>query len=119
MRSGYELNSRLIAVATGSHSGELPPEHSFVSIEPENLIITALKQSEDGKDLILRFYEFEGRKATAQIAFPPGVAEVFDANLMEQEGAKVAFDGKTAMVDVGQNEIKTLKLRLQTPARQN
>jgi len=119
MRSGYELNSRLIAVATGSHSGELPPEHSFVSIEPENLIITAFKQSEDGKDLILRFYEFEGRKTTAQITLPPSVAKAFDANLMEQEGAKVAFDGKTAMVDVGQNEIKTLKLRLQKPAGEN
>jgi alpha-mannosidase len=119
MRSGYELNSRLIAVATGSHSGELPPEHSFVSIEPENLIITAFKQSEDGKDLILRFYEFEGRKTTAQITLPPSVAKAFDANLMEQEGAKVAFDGKTAMVDVGPNEIKTLKLRLQKPAGKN
>lgn len=65
-----------------------PPEHSFVSIEPGNLIITALKQSEDEKDLILRFYEFEGRKTTAQIAIPPGVAELYNANLMEQEGAK-------------------------------
>jgi alpha-mannosidase len=116
MRSGYELNSRLIAVPTGSHSGELPPEYSFVSIEPENLIITALKESEDGKDLVIRFYEFEGRKTTAQIALPPGVVEVFDANLMEQEGAKVAFDGKTAVVDVAPNEIKTLKLRLQKSA---
>jgi alpha-mannosidase len=116
MRNGYELNSRLIAVGTGSHSGELPAEYSFVSIEPENLIVTALKEEEDGKDMVIRFYEFGGRKTTARIALPSGVAEVFDANLMEQKGAKVAFDGKTALVEVKPNEITTLELRVQRRA---
>jgi hypothetical protein len=32
---------------------------------------------------------------------------------MEQRGAKVAFDGKTALMDVEPNEITTLALRLQ------
>lgn len=113
MRSGYELNSRLIGLRTESHSGELPSEHSFVTIAPENLIVTAIKESEDGKDMVIRFYEFEGRKTRAQISLPPGVKEVFDTNLMEQEGAKIEFDGKTATVDVNPNEIKTLKVKWQ------
>ncbi len=73
MRSGYELNARLIAMETESHSGDLPAEHSFVTIAPENVIITAIKKAEDSKDLVIRFYEFTGRKTTATITLPPGV----------------------------------------------
>ncbi|MGH9776515.1 MAG: alpha-mannosidase [Candidatus Acidiferrales bacterium] len=109
---GYELNYKLIPEAAGVHSGELPVENSFVSIEPANVVLTALKQSEDGRDLVLRFYEFAGRKTSAKISLPPAVTDVFETNIMEKPGSQLSLDGKNVTVDVNPYEFKTLLLRL-------
>ena len=117
-RAAYELNSGVRAVAAPSHAGTLPAVHSFVGLEPANLLLTAMKQAEDGTDLILRFYEFAGQKTTARITLPPGVEGVWDANLMEQPGEKLTSDGKTVAVEVKPYEIKTLRLHFHAPAGQ-
>ena len=115
-RAGYELNTPLRAREAQSHTGALPSVHSFVEVEPANLLLTAMKQAEDGGDIILRFYEYAGQKTTAHITLPPGVAEVWEANLMEQPLGKLAADGKTVSVAVNPYEIKTLRLRMAAPA---
>ena len=112
VHNGYELNTRLVAVQTASHPGELPAEYSFVRIAPENLIVTAIKQSEDAKDMIIRFYELAGRKTSARITTPAGATGVVETNLMEEESAKAKFDGSTVTLDVNPNEIKTLRVKL-------
>ena len=37
-------------------TGELPAETSFLSIEPDALVLSTIKRSEDGKALIVRYY---------------------------------------------------------------
>jgi alpha-mannosidase len=115
VRAGYALNSPLRALAVSNHSGSLPSPHSFAALEPANLMLTALKQAEDGGDLILRFYEFAGQKTAARLTLPAGVAEVWDADLMEHAGERLPTDGKTVAVAVNPYEIKTLRLRLRAP----
>jgi len=116
VRLAYELNSGLRAVAAQNHTGTLPAGHSFISLEPANLMLTAMKQAEDGADMILRFYEYAGQKTVARIVLPPGVQEVRDANLMEQPGEELQFDGKTVEVAAKPYEIKTLRLHFRAPA---
>ena len=116
VRAAYELNSSLRAIAAPGHAGTLPAVHSFVTLEPANLLLTAMKQAEDGEDLIVRFYEFAGQKTTARVSLPPGVEEIWDANLMEQPGEKLASDGKTVAVNVKPYEIKTLRLHFHASA---
>jgi len=89
-RLGSDFNNPLIALFEPSHEGSLPPEASFVEVEPANVVLTAVKKSEDGDDLILRFYETNGQETTAQIALP-------------QEN----FSYKTPL---GHYEIKTLRI---------
>jgi len=110
MRAAYELNTPLLARNERNHAGSLPAVHSFLALEPANLLLTSLKQAEDGGDLILRFYESEGRKTSARVTLPPGVEAVWDANLMEQAGDRLPSDGATVTVAVGPYEIKTLRL---------
>ena len=115
VRAGYELNSPLRSFAVSAHAGSAPPSQSFISLEPANLLLTSLKQAEGSTDLILRFYETAGQKTDAKIALPPGISEVWDANLMEEPAAKLAFDGKTVSLPVGAYEIKTLRLHVNSP----
>jgi alpha-mannosidase len=111
---GYELNYKLYAEQVTSHAGELPSTHSFVRIQPENLVLSAMKKSEDGDSLILRFYEWEGKPAHAQITLPAGAASAAETNLMERdvEGANAALpiSNNKVELEVGPYSINTVRI---------
>ena len=48
---------------------------SFLSAEPDNLLITVCKQAEDAGDLIVRAYEAAGRAARGTIRLPFAAVE--------------------------------------------
>ncbi len=56
-RRALELNQRPIALFGTFHAGSLPQTASYVSVQPENLIVSAVKKAEDNDDLIVRCYE--------------------------------------------------------------
>ncbi len=73
VRQGYELNYKMLAMATGKHQGALPAEYAFVEVKPENVVLTAMKKAEDDDALILRFYEWAGKETDVKIQLPPGL----------------------------------------------
>jgi alpha-mannosidase len=87
IRRGYEFNYGLQALQVANHAGTLPPVHSFLGIDAENVVLTAVKRSEDDRSLILRFYEWAGKDSMATIEVPPGAQAVTTTNLMEQPDA--------------------------------
>ena len=111
---GYELNFNLSAGQVMPHTGELPAAHSFVSVKPENLVLTAMKKSEDGDSLILRFYEWSGQQTQARIAVPAGATSAAETNLMEQQAggtnAKLPMAGNTFELPVGPYSINTVRV---------
>ena len=54
VRHGYEYSYPLNAVVTTAHPGTFPAEHSFASVSPENVVLTAVKKAEDAKGLLPR-----------------------------------------------------------------
>jgi alpha-mannosidase len=65
-RDGISFNYPLMAFVpsgTGGHGASYPPCAGFLRLEPANLIMTALKKSEDDDSIALRFFEAEGRAA--------------------------------------------------------
>ena len=91
VRHGYEFNYKLQAIQVESHAGVLPPEHSFIQVDAQNVVLTALKKSEDSDGLILRFYEWAGQNGTVKWSVPEGVVSATATNLMEKaEGAPLA-----------------------------
>lgn len=74
------------------HSGSLPEVYSGISIDVDNVVVSALKMAQDGSGYILRAYECEGRSVMAE----------FDFKLLDR---KFAFDFKP-------QEIKTIFIPL-------
>lgn len=108
---GYEFNEKLHAMQVESHTGELPPSHSFVGASPVNVLISAVKKSEDGNDLILRFYEWAGKNTTAVITVPDGATSAVMANLMETpQGSPLALHGNQITVPVTPYSINTIRV---------
>ncbi len=111
-RQGFELNYPLFAHPAEPHSGSLPPSHSFVQIEPANVILTAIKRAEDSSSLIFRFFEFEGKDSTIQLTLPRAATGAAQTNLMEnQEGAlPLQSRGSEITAPIGRYEIKSVKV---------
>jgi alpha-mannosidase len=70
-RRAAELNQPPAALfATFHPEGSLPQSESFISVQPHNLMVTVLKEAEDGDGWILRAYETCGAAAHALIQLP-------------------------------------------------
>ena len=86
-----ELNQPPTALfATFHPEGKLPQSDSLISVEPETVMVTVLKQAEDGDGLVLRAFETSGSAARARIHLP-----------------KL---GRVIEADFGANEIKTFHI---------
>jgi alpha-mannosidase len=97
VRRGYEFNAHLRALPVSPHRGAWGAELSFVGVEPDNVVLTAVKKAEDGDALLFRFYEWAGKNGEVQLAAPAGAASAMLTNLMEQtEGGplEISRDGK-------------------------
>ena len=111
VRHGYEYNYPLTAVVTTAHGGALPAEHSFASVGPENVVLTAVKKAEDAQGLIFRVYEWAGKEATAEFHVPPGATGATVTNMMETpEGGALAVTGDVVKAPIHPYEILTIRV---------
>ena len=63
----------------------LPVTHSFLQIDPKNVVLSTLKISEDERAIIIRLYEIEGRKTVAELKFDRKFQSVQATDLLENE----------------------------------
>jgi len=81
----------------------LPATHSFLSTDNDSVVLSSLKQAEDGAGVVARFYEVEGKPGRLVVSFN-GEAQVSQSlNLLEESLPKDARG-------VSPFEIKTLRL---------
>ena len=73
VRQGYELNYPPLAVPTTRHSGVLAASQSFFGTAEDNIVITPVKKDADDNSLIIRYFEWAGKKGDVHIMFPQRV----------------------------------------------
>ncbi len=131
VRRGYELNYPLRPLAVANHRGALPGEYAFLQAAEDNVVVTAVKKAEDDSALIIRFYEWAGKKGEVHLRLPveAGLYEVSgtlehhsspplrvrgveETDLLERPLRALSLDasGTTVTVPTGPYEIKTLKV---------
>lgn len=115
VREAYELNYKLTAMQTEQHQGTLPAQHSFLQIEPDNVVLTAVKKAEDENALILRFYEWAGRETDVKLSVPSGAESAAETNLMERMIGPLQLQNNAVTVHTKPYEIKTVKVQFAAP----
>jgi alpha-mannosidase len=70
VKRAAELNCKPIAVIESFHQGPLAQTDSFVNVNRDNIIVSAIKKAEDNDDLIVRVYETNKSATTATIELP-------------------------------------------------
>ena len=111
VRHGYEFNYRLQATQVEAHSGSLPAEYSYVTVNPKNVVLTALKKAEDSNALVFRVYEWAGKAGDVTIHVPKGAMDATVTNLMEKpEGGALKLAGDTVTAPILPFEILTVRV---------
>jgi alpha-mannosidase len=67
VKRGMELNTPAYSIAETYHEGALPQLYSGISIDKDNIILTAAKNAEDNDGAVLRFVETAGEAAQVNI----------------------------------------------------
>ncbi|MEI7830513.1 MAG: glycoside hydrolase family 38 C-terminal domain-containing protein [Prolixibacteraceae bacterium] len=67
VRIAEEFMAPSIPIYQGIHRGSMPKSGSFLAVDAQNIIVSAVKQSEVGEDLILRCVETNGKAVTANL----------------------------------------------------
>jgi alpha-mannosidase len=112
VRRGYELNDKPITIGAEMHPGALPAEHSFLLLQPDSVVLTAIKKAEDDETVVLRFYEWAGEQSNVKLQLPQGAESATETDLMEMPiGAGLSIQNGAASVPTRPYEIKTVKIR--------
>ncbi len=89
--------------------GHLPPQHSFVQVDPPELVLSAVTRS--GGDLIVRVYNVTRSAVRGRIAFGFAVRAAARVNLLEEAQEALAVDAENAVaVDVPGAGVVTVKV---------
>jgi len=94
---------------TAKYEGVLPPKHSFVAIDGENLIISALKGAEDDDGIIVRFWNSSDKTNEVKISRSE-MKFAWLVNLLEKEKQELSVDNGVVTLPVDAKKIVTVKL---------
>ena len=84
----------------------MPPEKSFLSLNADNLVLTAMKKADVGGAIVVRAFEIQGSPAESSILFLGQERNFRQANLLEED----LPTGEQKTLRVQPYEIDTLKL---------
>ncbi|RCV64974.1 alpha-mannosidase [Methanophagales archaeon] len=113
-KHAYEFNCALYGLQLSSDK-KLPLKRSFLKIEPDNVILSAMKMAEDEDGAIIRFYETKGTETDAEIILFKEPKTVKVVNMLEEEDEEVKKGlkktGERIQLKMNPFEIVTLKVK--------
>jgi alpha-mannosidase len=115
-KRGYELNVPLqvVAVPESNKTDKLAEMFAFLSLDHPNVMVEAVKQAEDGDDLIVRLYETAGTRVHTALRFGCEAREAWHSDLMENKLEAMPIEGNEIRLTFAPFEIITLRLTVPT-----
>lgn len=77
------------ACQIGNSKGDMPAGWGMLEISPRSLVYSAVKQSEDGKSIVLRLFNPTDEAVKGKISFQGDIQSAFLMNLDEKDGEKL------------------------------
>jgi mannosylglycerate hydrolase len=108
-QQAYAFQSPLRALEAGIHPGGLPFQGSFISHSPDEFIISAVKETENGKGWLVRGYNVSAEVLRVRLRPLRRFAYASRINLAEEDLAALTVeDGGSTTLSVGGHEIVTI-----------
>jgi alpha-mannosidase len=85
-QAGMAFSAPLIAITSANPNSQkpLPAQQSFLSLNAENLVVSALKKADDDDSIVLRAFEIRGEHSAASVRFLGKDRSFLPANLLEE-----------------------------------
>ena len=97
------------AYSNSVHPGTLGQSFSFLNVDGQ-VKVTALKETEDGKGLLLRYYNCAKKDEKLTVASPNSWKEVSRSDAMENTGEKLADKGNDLTVRQAAGTLDCIKI---------
>ncbi len=110
-QQAYNYNTPLLTQPVPQHPAPLPKEFTFLKIEPETLIVSALKKADGGERLILRVYSLERKPVKARVKLYRKIRKAYRLNLNEKiqlRKGEIMVSGDKVLFTVKPRRIVTL-----------
>jgi alpha-mannosidase len=94
LREAQAFNTPVRALVTNQHTGHHPPRAMLLEVEPRELVVSAIKQSNTGNGLIVRVYNPLAHAVEASIRPTIDCTKAFVVNLAEEPQEQVFWSGE-------------------------
>ena len=94
VKRAWELNASVVAHVESTHEGKRPPRATLMGTEAENVLLSIVKQSEEGEDLIIRGCEIAGQPAQITLHVPC-FGQSFDLEFQPHEIKTIRINPET------------------------
>jgi len=108
----YAFEAPMRALSIGLHDGQLPASGSFVSVEPHQFVISAIKEAEKGRGWLVRGYNISDEEISVTLKPWQKFRRLERVNLAEEKlsGLRPRPDGSVTFPVRG-HEIATVEFR--------
>jgi alpha-mannosidase len=111
MEQAYELNIPLQFVNKRADASALPQQlFAIEALRGARPIVEAIKPAEDGKGIVLRFYENSGMPIRSKFTLAKRYPQILETNLMEKPLAVLGENTQEFEISLHPFEIKTVYL---------
>ncbi len=112
VKQGREANEKLLAVLDpAKYAGaELDESMSFLQLEGENVIVSAMKKAENTNGVVLRLYNLNEEETEVNLRFSEKFSQAWRTNLIEEKEEKLDVKDGVLRFTIGNQSIETLLL---------
>ncbi len=110
VKQAYYYNNPMTAIKACGSKTMIRNRFSAVKLDRENIVAETVKVSEDSNDIIIRLYESQNRKCSAEILTDFDFDEAYLCDMSENNIMKLNTENKKIKLDFGGFEIHTVKL---------
>ena len=110
---GRESNEQLFAIVAPQkyEQANLGESLSFLKVEQDNIIVTAMKKAENEDALVIRLYNYDNKDTEVDLTIWKSFNTAIETNLIEEEEKPLRLDQNDLQLKVGHHEIKTIKFK--------
>ncbi|MCI0495036.1 glycosyl hydrolase-related protein, partial [candidate division KSB1 bacterium] len=109
-RYANQFNLKLRLNQAGKSHGNLPPVLSFMKIDPEQLVLSAVKKSSRQDSLIVRIFNPTEKTVSGTLSFWKKISMANQVDLNEKFIEEAVFDENSIKINVTKNKIITIEV---------
>jgi len=113
VKQGRQANEKLLAVVDpAKYAGaELDESMSFLQLEGENIIVSAMKKAENENAVVLRLYNLNEEETEVKLRFSETFKKAWRTNLIEEKEEELYIENGILQLKVGNQSIETFLLK--------